>query len=181
LATRSGPSLTEGVEPASGAAVFSPCRRFRYRLERRIGDGPGVAVVMVNPSAADGARDDPTIRRVVQFARREGWGRVVVVNLFALIASRIEALAEAPDVVGPDNPRHLAAALAEAERCVVAWGRLSKLPPRLRGAWREVHGLARDAGRSLHCWGVTRSGDPRHPLFLPRDTPLQPWRAPDCA
>jgi hypothetical protein len=162
-------------------ACFSPCGRFRYRLERRLGAGPCVAVVMVNPSAADGTRDDPTIRRVVGFGRRDGWGRVVVVNLFALVASRIESLAEVDDPFGPDNPGHVASAIAEAQCCVVAWGRLAKLPPRLRGAGREIARLAGAVGKPLNCWGVTRDGDPRHPLLLPADTALRPWRAPELA
>lgn len=133
---------------------------------------------MVNPSAADANRNDPTIRRVVQFGRRDGWGHIVVVNLFALIASRITELAKAHDAAGPDNLHHLGRAIGEADRCVVAWGRLTKVPVRLRSAWRDVHRLAQEADKPLHCWGITRDGDPRHPLFLPRDTALRVWQPP---
>jgi hypothetical protein len=175
---RSRQRLADRLQPPVGTATFSPCGRYRYRLERRLGAGPCVAVIMVNPSAADAARDDPTIRRVVQFGRREGWGRIVVVNLFALIASRITALAEAAEVAGPDNLHHLGMAIGEADSCVVAWGRLTKIPAHLRGAWREVQRLASETGKPLHCWGITKDGDPRHPLFLPRDTVLRVWQPP---
>lgn len=166
------------VAPLAELASFSPCRRYRYRLERSLGTGPCATVIMVNPSTADAWRDDPTLRRVIGFGRREGWGRVVVVNLFALIASRVRALAEADDAAGPDNHHHLAAAMAEADLCVAAWGRTAKLPRSLRGQWRQAAQLAVDRGRPLQCWGLTREGHPRHPLYLPRDCRLNPWIPP---
>lgn len=162
----------------SKLASFSPCRRYRYRLERRVGQGPCVTVIMVNPSTADALRNDPTIRRVIGFARREGWGRVVVVNLFALISSRIAALGEAGDPVGPDNARYLEAAIAEADICVAAWGRAAKLSSALRQEWRNAVGLANAVGKPLHCWGITRDGHPRHPLYLPRNSALRHWKPP---
>jgi len=170
--------LAEQPDSPGGSAVFSPCGRYRYRLERRLGAGPAIAVIMVNPSAADADRNDPTIRRVAGFAQREGWGCFTVVNLFGLIASSITMLAQVEDAAGPDNADHLARAIVEADRCVVAWGRLTKLPMHLRGAWQEVDRLARSAGKPLHCWGITQAGDPRHPLFLPRDTALKCWQSP---
>jgi hypothetical protein len=159
-------------------ARFSPCQCYRYWLERRLGPGRCVAVIMINPSMADATRDDRTIRRVIGFGRCERWGRIVVVNLFALIASRVTALAEAEDPVGPDNARHIAVAVAEADLCVAAWGAAAKLPLRLRDEWRRTERLAQAAGKPLHCWGMTRCGHPRHPLYLPRDSALRPWNPP---
>ncbi len=159
-------------------ARFSPCRRYRYRLERRLGAGPCATVIMANPSAADAIRDDPTIRRVVGFGLREGWGRILVVNLFGLIASRVDALARADDPLGPDNAGHLGDALAEADLCVAAWGTAAKLPLVLREEWRRAQRLAVASGKQLHCWGITRDGHPRHPLYLPRDCGLRPWNPP---
>ena len=39
-------------------ALLSPCRRYRYALWRRWGDGPPAMFIGLNPSTAD----DPTIR-----------------------------------------------------------------------------------------------------------------------
>lgn len=70
----------------SQSASISGCERYRYALERRIPDvvGPNLCWLMLNPSTADAAKDDPTIRKVMGFTGRNGYGVALVVNLFAL-------------------------------------------------------------------------------------------------
>lgn len=66
---------------------LSEDRRLRYWLEVEIpsGDEPAAtcAFLMLNPSAADESSTDQTVRRCVGFAERGGYGRLVIVNLFA--------------------------------------------------------------------------------------------------
>jgi hypothetical protein len=163
------------------SAVISPCGLFRYRLERHAleGDGAGaVAWIMVNPSTADAATDDATIRKVCGFSGRQGFGWLVVGNLFAFRATDIGALKTARDPIGPDNDAHLRAIIQEASIVIVAWGPLAKLPPHLRNRWRVLVKMAREAGVQLSCLGVAQDGHPRHPLMLAYSTALQPWSAP---
>lgn len=83
-------------------ALFSPCGAYRYRLSRDWnGTGTRLAVVMLNPSTADAARDDPTIRRCIAFAVREGHCGVEILNLFAFSATEPALLKSAADPVGP--------------------------------------------------------------------------------
>lgn len=70
-----------------GDAVFSGCGRYRYRLTRELGGKLTLTVVMLNPSTADGSKDDPTIRRCKGFAKDWGYGRLVIVNLYAFRAT----------------------------------------------------------------------------------------------
>ena len=68
LVIESDPSLLSGTHEA----VFSPDRTYRYLLIRRWESAPPLVWVMLNPSTAGAFADDPTIRRCVRFAQREG-------------------------------------------------------------------------------------------------------------
>src|SRR5512133_2959068 len=88
---------------ASGA-TFSRDRRYRYSLWREWNrDLSRVAFVMLNPSTADEARLDPTIRRCLGYAHAWGCGSFVVGNLFALRSTDPAALYRADDPVGRAN------------------------------------------------------------------------------
>lgn len=149
-----------------GAATFDGTRRYRYRLDRDWGGGPPVVFVGLNPNRADEVDDDPTIRRCVGFARRWGYGRLVVVNLFAWRARSPRALRAVAEPVGPEADAFLRAAVAEADRVVACWGNGGTL----RGRDAAVRRLLGPCA----CFGLTGRGQPRHPLYLPADTPLQP-------
>jgi hypothetical protein len=113
------------IPPPSRSAVISPCGRYRYHLHRRIADSGRVATfVMLNPSRADAEIDDPTIHRVMGFARRWGCGELHVVNLFAFRATRPADLRKAADPVGPENRDRIRRAVAVAADGLVvcAWG-----------------------------------------------------------
>lgn len=160
------------------SATISPCGTYRYRLDRGLGDRL-VAFLMVNPSTADAELDDATIRKVRGFARRIGYERFAVGNLFAYRATDIGALRDCPEPVGPENDLHLAALIDEAELVIVAWGPKAKLPARLRSRWNVVPEMARAARKTLHCLGVAADGHPLHPLMLPYSSSLIDWRAPN--
>lgn len=161
------------------AAVFdSPRRTYRYLLTR-IWDPaiPPAAFIMLNPSTASADQDDPTIRRIAGstgstgstgFARREGAGGVIVVNLFALCSTNPERLRTHPDPVGRHNALFVRQAVQEADLVVAAWG-----------AGGVLGGRGVDMGRALVKAGVrlkalrlTSTGQPGHPLYVPGDAPL---------
>jgi hypothetical protein len=150
------------------SAAFDATGRYRYGLVRTWARGRRVAFVMLNPSTADAARDDPTIRRCVGFARAWGFGSLEVVNLFALRTPQPRDLVGAADPVGPENGRHVARALGRADLVVAAWGGAALA--------RASDPLGRYAGvATLRCLGRTRSGAPRHPLYLRASTRLVPF------
>lgn len=137
---------------------------YRYALTR-VWDAalPMITFVLLNPSTADALQLDPTLRRCVSFAKREGHGGMVILNLYAYRTKDPKTMMAATDPVGPDNDR----VLADVTGTVVAgWGmnadparvaRVSALLPR------------------LHALGVTKDGHPRHPLYVPADAPLIEW------
>lgn len=161
------------------SAILSPCGTFRYRLER---DGFGGArtacVIMVNPSTADAIADDATIRKVKGFAERNDIGRVIVVNKLAYRAKDIGDIAKAVDPIGPDNDRHIAQAVRDADLTILAWGPVTKLPKYLRRRWLEVVRIAEQHRTNLYCIGTANCGHPRHPLMTPYSTPITAWSRP---
>jgi hypothetical protein len=159
------------------SAIFSPCGTYRYRLERPDVSGDlSTAVIMVNPSTADAANDDATIRKLIGFRNRNGWGNLIVGNLFAYRATDVRELATASDPVGPDNGYRLAEIFLDVQQVVFAWGPTAKLPKRLRDHWRDVDALARKMHLNPLCIGASaKDGHPRHPLMLAYAEPVQPW------
>ncbi len=162
--------------PIRKAAVISDCGTFRYRLTRYWGPGKFLPFVMLNPSTADASVDDPTIRRCMSFARREGAGGIVVANLCAFRSPSPAALDKAADPFGPGNQDHLwqvaVGAVADNMPIVCAWGAHGHQ----RGD-RYVVDLFHKEGARLVCLGTTADGHPRHPLYIKGDQPLIPFQA----
>ncbi len=124
---------------------------------------------MLNPSTADAAQDDPTIRRCISFAKREGFGRLEVVNLYAFRSPSPSVLFAAPDTVGPGNDHEIEAALDRADSVVAAWGNHAE-----QERVTEVALLIERSGKVSSCFGLTKLRQPKHPLYLPSDTELIP-------
>jgi hypothetical protein len=161
-------------------AIISGCGAYRYTLSRvgggRFEDGEGtVMFIGVNPSTADADTDDQTVRKWCHFARRWEYHVVEVGNLFAYRATDVRHLAKVDDPVGRDNDHFLVEMMARADLVVPCWGSRNKLPARARNRIHHVRGLLRASGRPVKVLGLTASGDPRHPLFLGYDTPLEGW------
>ncbi|WP_107718508.1 MULTISPECIES: DUF1643 domain-containing protein [unclassified Novosphingobium] len=161
-------------------AIISPCGAYRYRLERRTGGDQITAVIMVNPSTADAEKDDATIRKLLGFGQRNGWGRVIVGNLFAYRATDVRELARTDDPVGPENDAHLRWMIGQAKKVICAWSPVSKQPQIWRGLrWRAITNIAQPLGIPLYSIGQpAQCGHPKHPLMLPYDSPIVPWSAP---
>jgi hypothetical protein len=168
-------------------ARFSPDRRHRYLLGREIGKAQGdllagwhspaghgpLLFVMLNPSMADGRRDDPTFRRCTAFAVAWGFTALEVVNLFARVCTDPEALFDDADPVGPRNDAWIRRCARRASLVVCAWGAAGGRRGIERAA--EVVGLMHQCGVRLNHLGLTSTGAPRHPLYLPADARPTPW------
>ena len=151
-------------------AVFSPDRRHRYLLRRRVGSSDQVLVfIMLNPSIADEVRNDPTVTRCMGFARQWGFGWLEVVNIFALRATDPKELKLCDDSVGVDNDQHIREAILRSGRGVCAWGNHGQY----LGRSRQVLDMLRPLGKTLLCLGMNKTGEPKHPLYLAAKTELK--------
>lgn len=143
------------------SASFSRCRRYRYALWRHWDeDLPSVMFLALNPSTADHRRDDPTIRRCIGYARDWGFGSLCVTNLFAWRATRPEDLKAAPDPVGPRNDDWLRRLSGQVELVVAGWGN--------HGTFMGRAAEVREKVPLLHYLRLNSSGEPAHPLYLPK-------------
>ncbi len=156
-------------------AAFSPCRLYRYTLERwwagMFADRRYCDFIMLNPSTATAQEDDPTVRRAADFAKRWGYAGLVVTNLFAYRSTDPGRLYHAREehwylskpicgIVGPENDAAILNVAKGASLVMVAWG---------------VHGAIQDRGLRVlellegipcYCLGVTKEGFPKHPLYV---------------
>lgn len=155
---------------AAGGAIIHDT--YRYLLWRDLIESPDLPVtmlfVMLNPSTADGSTDDATLRRCLSYADREGATRLEIVNLYALRSRDPRQLRNAVDPVGPENVWYVEQAVAalggECDMIVAAWGAHAGIVKPTPLGVLEIACILRDAA-PLYCLGLTKHGQPRHPLM----------------
>lgn len=156
-------------------AQFSECERYRYRLWRAWGTGPRVLFLMLNPSTADEAKLDPTVRRCYGYAQDWGYDGFEVCNIFAYRATDPDDMKAQADPIGPFNDTIIASVARsidlEGGRVIAAWGVHGKYKNRSQ----RVQALLRVADVPLHYLRMTKTGEPNHPLYLPKDLEPQHW------
>lgn len=151
-------------------ARISDCGRYRYLLRRTWDHGqPRVLIVMLNPSTADAEIDDATIRSCIRLSKGLGYGSFEVVNLFALRATDPAELQRAADPVGPSNDDVIEAAIGRCDLAICAWG----AHPMGGNRSSTVRSMIRSHRPAVFCFGTTKSGAPKHPLYIKSGTPLQ--------
>ena len=152
-------------------AELSEDRAYRYKLWRIWQpEIPPMLFVMLNPSTADENDDDPTVKRCVNYASREGYGGLLIGNLFAYRATFPSRLLKAVDPVGPRNDQALAELQEAAGTTIAAWGGMG-----------DIFGRAQEVCKLLgpmRCLGVTQGGQPKHPVRLRKDELFHPY--PPC-
>lgn len=163
----------EGREAVS--AILSPCGLYRYRLDRTVGMvGPVFAFFGINPSTADATADDATVRKWIGFTKTWGGSRFVVGNVFAFRATDVRMLAGVEDPFGDDIGDHTTSIIEEADVLVPCWGNTTKVPPKLQFAFDVLMDALVSSGKPVRHFGLTKAGDPKHPLMLAYSTPLVP-------
>ena len=160
--------------PATGA-IFSPCDHYRFALWRVWQpDLPRILFIGLNPSTADASQTDPTIRRCLGFAHNWGFGGAFVCNLYAFRTPYRHELAKVANPVGPGNDEWLATMRIYCDEVLFCWGNgparicFPTLEDRVSAIWERLTLPA------FHL-GLTKAGNPRHPLYLKASTPRRPY------
>ncbi|ADE12189.1 DUF1643 domain-containing protein [Sideroxydans lithotrophicus] len=156
-------------------AVFSPCKKYRYLLWRDWDVTKLVLTfVMLNPSTADEVTNDPTVEHCQRRAVSGGFGRLQVVNIFALRSTDPQALYSSDDPAGPDNDATILEAVKACGVVICAWGTHGNL----NGRGADVLKLLRGAGIQPHYLVLNKDGTPKHPLYVGYDVNPTPWEHP---
>ena len=163
--------LRTALSAGTSGAEFSDCGNYRYLLWRQLPD-PGSTVLFIglNPSTADASHNDPTIRRMLGFARDWGHGCMLVANVYAWRATRPTDLFSAADPEGPHNRGWLHAARKLADRVVCCWGN--------HGHEKAGEYSLQQASDDFHCLALNNTGAPAHPLYQPRERQPRSFRWP---
>jgi hypothetical protein len=150
-------------------ATLSDCGMFRYALKRIWDHGPMATFIMLNPSTADASEDDPTIRRCISFAKREGCAGIRVENLYGFRATKPDKMFERGNsATGRTDDFIRGAVMSSGGPIIAAWG----ADPRAKGRADQVIDMVTKMRLEMVCLGKTKSGAPRHPLYVKGDTPL---------
>lgn len=153
-------------------AILSPDGIYRYNLWR-LWDKSVVPLIFVglNPSTADGEKDDPTILKCTHFASSWGYGGFYMVNLFALRATDPKELKKSADPIGPENDSYLLQMFGKSGLVLPIWGTKGIF----MGRDRAVLEMLRLRRVDVFCLGQTKDGHPRHPLYLKNETKMVPF------
>ncbi len=171
-------------------ASFSHCGNYRWWLKRHLNQSlKTIVFVGLNPSKANKYENDATLKRIISFAGSWGYGRLLVVNLFARVAKSPATLRRAKNPIGSLNDSFLLAIFKKWSQepdfdLWLGWGEggaflgrssraISMLKPLLFA--REIF-LPKSKG--LLSLGSTRCGHPRHPLYLSANLCLTDYEQP---
>lgn len=140
------------------SAIMSDCKTYRYEL-RRIWDSSRALVLFIclNPSTADHELEDRTSIVCVNYAKRWGYGGLIIVNLFAYRSTDISKLYLVNDPIGPENDLHIMRLCDEAAEIICAWGS--------DGGYRDRDAKVMSYLKSPKCLVKLKNGRPGHPLY----------------
>lgn len=153
----------------SSGAEFSIDEKNRYQLWRNWGcvTSPNKMIFIgLNPSTADESENDPTIRRCIEFAKREHCDGMVMLNMFSYRSTDPNELLKIKDLAYNDTLNYLFLyRFMKNHSCVACWGshKIIKIVKRF------------PEGLPLRCFGTNKDGNPKHPLYLRADTKLVPY------
>ena len=111
-------------------AIISNSGLYRYELHRTWDeDKDKVLFIMLNPSTADGWENDLTTIRCMNFAKKWGYGGIMIGNIYPFRAKRPKDLrkwlkacdGERPEAY-ENNISHVGAMASEVDITVCAWG-----------------------------------------------------------
>ena len=149
---------------------------YRYILGTR-GERPLICVG-VNPSTAAPGDLDPTLKSVERVALHNGYDSFIMFNVYAQRATRPEDMERACNAdLHAENMRAFDYALSlDKTGAPAAWGAVIEKRDYLPQCVRDMIAVGeRRNARWFSAGKRTKAGHPHHPLYLRKDSPLDPF------
>ena len=137
----------------------------RYSLEKQ--GSKMLFVFGVNPSTATDTKSDPTMRKVMKFAKNFGFDGYAMLNLYPLRSTNPYALPKKMnEELHQKNLRYIKEVIGNAKNPVVlfAFGNSINAAPYLRKCFKDITTMLRPLNPLWKQLGtLTKAGNPRHP------------------
>ena len=152
-------------------------QEYRYLLGTR-GERP-LLCVGVNPSTARPGELDNTLKSVERVALHNGFDSFIMCNVYAQRATRPGDMEREPNPeLHRENLAAFAYALSLSPAVWAAWGAVIEQRPYLPRCVYDMIKVGRQYGARWYTAGArSRRGHPHHPLYLRRDSVLDPFDA----
>ena len=168
----------EEVDGMQKGAIFSICRKYRFSLYRVWNQNrPPLNAIGLNPSTATETTDDPTVRRLMGFARDWGYGGLVLSNIFSYRSTKPSVLKTVEDPVHNELNFRPYRFFVGTGPVLLAWGAGGGYLSRGKAVINMMHddSYARQFYDPF-CLGITKFGHPKHALYLPKTAKMEPYK-----
>ncbi|MGH9438412.1 MAG: DUF1643 domain-containing protein [Terriglobia bacterium] len=158
-----------GSDGASQLFMYSGdrCQRYAYS---DIWNPRGTLVlwIMLNPGTGETeSRRRNTRERCKSWSRDWGHGGLLIGNLFSQRTKASKNLKGAANATDPLNRKAIVMLCGLSSEIVVAWGSGVRYAPSAVNQLPEL--------KDAKCLGMTKHGQPRHPLYVPSSVRPMPW------
>ncbi len=145
-------------------AIFAEDRIYRYALWRIWSTRKLLLLIGLNPSTANEIATDPTISRCITRAWREGFGGLLMANLYAYVSTNPKVLLKSGEFIGIENDDYIKQMVSLASKTVCGWGSFAAAKNRAKVVLEMI--------KEPYCLGINKDGSPKHPLYISYDKPL---------
>ena len=158
--------------------LFSECSSYRWILKRELLIGKkSVVFIGLNPSIANSSENDKTLARIINFCSQWDYKNIYIINLFALISKSSIQLSKSNDPIGVNNDLITLKTLEfwrEDSNCDLwlGWGDKGEFRERDRKVLKLIKKFSyvkskkNNSSKTVLCLGLSKKGNPRHPLYM---------------
>ena len=180
-----GEALEQALRPSpdydSARWLYVPNRYRDYRYILGTAGTRPLICVGVNPSTAAPGDLDPTLKSVERTALGNGYDSFLMFNLYPQRATRPDDMERlCNDILRRENAAAFRWTLEQTRAGTptvwAAWGAVIEKRDYLASCLADLAEIAREMGARWYCAGPrSKKGHPHHPLYLRKDSPLEPF------